>query len=179
MATAAPTPMSEDALYEVVDGQVVEKLMGAYEVWVASRLIRLLNTSNVANELGQVVSELLFVIDRTRDLKRRPDLAFISFERWARDRPIPDEDAWDVVPDLVVEVISRSNTAVDVHTKIREYFNAGVRLVWVIYPKAGELYAYDGPASVRILERHDSVDGAPVLPGFRFPLANLFDTRTE
>ncbi|MDR3635233.1 MAG: Uma2 family endonuclease [Isosphaeraceae bacterium] len=179
MPTAAPMPIPEDTLYEVVDGQIVEKPMGAYQIWVAIQLVRPMVTSNVVSELGQVVSELLFVIDRARNLKRRPDVAFVSFERWPRHLAIPDEEAWDVVPDLAVEVISRSNAAVEVQAKIRDYFKAGVRQVWVIYPKTGQLYAYDSPTSVRILGRDDMVDGAPLLPGFRIPLASLFDTPAE
>lgn len=180
MATATPPDaIAEDALYEVVDGQVVEKPMRTYEVWVASRLVRLMNRSNVVNELGQVVSELLFLVDAARDLKRRPDVAFISFERWPSDTPVPDVEAWDVMPDLAVELISRSNTAIDVRTKLHEYFKAGVRAVWVIYPKSGEIDVYESPTSIRTLRRDDTLDGAPVLPGFILPLAHLFGTTAE
>jgi Uma2 family endonuclease len=60
--------------------------------------------------------------------------------------------------------------------KLEEYFAAGVRLVWVVYPDQSKLYAYDSPTSVKILQATDDLIGDPVLPGFRFPLSKLFPT---
>jgi Uma2 family endonuclease len=80
-----------------------------------------------------------------------------------------------VVPDLAIEVISPTNTAADVLVKVRDYFRAGVRRVWVIYPVEGEVYAYESPTVIRVLQRGDELDGEDVLPGFRLPLATLFE----
>lgn len=180
MATATPTPVPDDALYEVVDGQVVEKPnKGAYSGWVASRFQNALGPWVWERRLGRVVREMLFRLGRSQDLQRRPDVAFVSSERWPLDRQVPDEEAWDVVPDLAIDVVSRASSAIEVHTRMHEYFKAGVRLVWVIYPKAGELYAYDAPTSVRILGRHDMLDAEPLLPGFQLPLASVFAAPAE
>ncbi len=121
----------DDILYEVVDGQRVElDPMGAREVLLASALFEFLAPFARQRGLGQVVSEMLFSSTPSWGLKRRPDLAFVSFPRWRE--PTPErEDAWDVVPDLAIEIISRTNTAETVDDKIVEYFQAGVRLVWV------------------------------------------------
>ena len=62
-----------DDLYEVVDGQRLElKPMGAHEALLASALFEFLAPYARQHKLGQVVSEMLFVLDATRDLKRRP-----------------------------------------------------------------------------------------------------------
>ena len=118
-----------DALkfYEVVDGEVVENPpMGAMESILASLLQDLMGTIARSNGLGRVVTETLFCIDRARNLKCRPDLAFVSTARWPLRRPAPRTEAWDVVPDLAVEVVSKSNTADQIAMKIDEYFQAGV-----------------------------------------------------
>src|SRR5262249_19053062 len=118
-----PPGLDSDALkfYEVVDGRILEKPpMGAQESILASFLQGLMDPIARANRLGRVATETLFLIDRARKLKRRPDLAFVSDQRWPLRRWVPRTEAWDVVPDLTVEVISESNTADQVAIKIDE-----------------------------------------------------------
>ena len=179
----APPPSTQvvdEPLYEVIDGQIVEKpAMGAPQVWIASILIAFLNGPAALNPLGRVVGEMLFTLDSTRKLKRRPDVAFVSYDRWPRRRPIPEGDAWDVVPDLAVEVISPSNRAVEVVKKVGEYFRAGVRLVWVVYPIERLVYVYRSVTDVRILQVGDELDSGDVLAGFRRPVRDLFEEEGE
>src|SRR5438309_6151248 len=80
----APPGLDSDALkfYEVVDGQILENPpMGAMESVLAGLLSELMAPFARAGRLGRVVPETLFLIDRTRTLKRRPDLAFVSDQR--------------------------------------------------------------------------------------------------
>ena len=77
-------------------------------------------------------------------------------------------------PDLAVEVVSKSNSATDVKDKIEEYFRAGVRLVWLVYPTQKLIDVYESPTTVRVLRREDELTGGDVLPGFRLPLTELF-----
>src|SRR3954453_14456859 len=94
-APAAPR-VDGDSLYEVVNGRAVEKpAMGAYEIELATLLSWYLTSFVRAHQLGKVVVEALFRIDRTTDLQRRPDVAFVSDARWPRNRRAPSEAAWD------------------------------------------------------------------------------------
>jgi Uma2 family endonuclease len=164
-----------EALYEVVDGQRVElPPMSAYATWVASRLDQRLGPFAEGHLLGNVVTEMLFLLDPERDRKRRPDVAFVSSERWPLDREIPDDAAWDVIPDLAIEVISPSDLSKDVLAKVREYFQAGARLVWVVHPTEQQVYVYESPTRVQILAPDGELDGGAVVPGFRIPVAALF-----
>ncbi|MFO0954816.1 MAG: Uma2 family endonuclease [Isosphaeraceae bacterium] len=170
-----PDSYDTDALYEVVDGLIVEKpSMGAFEAQVAWLLGKLLDRFVEASALGTVITEALFRLDATRKLDRRPDVAFVSQQRWPIERRAPRTAAWDVVPDLAVEVLSPGNRSVEDLTKVDEYFAAGVRLVWVIYPGPDRVYVYQSPTSVRILTRTDRLDGGEVLPGFSVALGELF-----
>ena len=166
----------DDRFYEIVRGEKVEKPpMGALEAWLAGVLDQQLGAYARANGLGRVVPESLFRINISGDPQRRPDVAFVSYERWPRDRKITSDNAWDVVPDLAIEVISRTNTAGEVIDKIFEYFEAGVRRVWVVYPKRRQVYVYESAAKNRILILGDELDGEDILPGFRLSLAELFE----
>jgi Uma2 family endonuclease len=120
---------------------------------------------------------MLFRLPLSVSRSRRPDVAFVTFERWPLSRLIPATDnAWDVVPDLAVEVISPSDLAEEILEKVSEYFQAGVRLVWIIYPQQRLAYVHESLTQVRCLSQADELDGGVVLPGFRLPLGNLFLT---
>jgi Uma2 family endonuclease len=169
----------DDEIYEVVDGKRTRRLpMSAYSATIASRLVRKLGNFADDNGLGETVGEVLFRLPLTADVyrNRRPDVAHVSFDRWPSGRAMPLKDnAWDVVPNLAVEVISTHDLAEDSLQKIGEYFQAGVQLVWVVYPEQRQVYVYESPTQVRILATDDILDGGTVLTGFQLPLASLFD----
>jgi Uma2 family endonuclease len=167
--------VERDGLHEVVDGEVVlPPPLRAYEAELASLLDQLLGFHVRTMGLGRVVNEMLFQLDRGRDLQRRPDVAFLSADRWPLDRRAPRTAAWDVVPDLAIEITSPTNAAGADLRKVEDYFRAGVRAVWVVHPAVEKVYAYDSPTSVRILARGDELDGGAVVPGFRLALGELF-----
>ena len=166
----------EDVLYEVVDDQVVELApMGAYGVWIASVLVARLATFATQHHLGRAVQEMLFDLTVATGRKRRPDVAFVSFDRWPLTRRVPRTEEWEVIPNLAVEVVSRTDSVDYIVDKIAEYFHAGVERVWVVFPSQEQVYIYDSPNSVRILTRTDELSGGPVLPNFRLPLTELFE----
>ena len=166
-------------LYEVVDGQVVEKMMGARETEIATILAGFMIQFVRPNRLGRILVEFLFRIDVTKDLQRRPDVAFVSSATWPFGRRVPNVPVWDIVPELAVEVISPSNTAFEVQKKIHEYFAAGVSRVWVIYPEQAEVYVYSTPKQVQVLGAGQELDGGDLLPGFRLPVSVLFEDDPE
>jgi Uma2 family endonuclease len=167
-------PDDPDALYEVIDGRIVEKRMGALEVQTAGLLITHLLTHARQQGLGTAEMELLFLIDPARGMKRRPDVAFVSRDRWPIDEPAPQAEAWDVVPDLAVEVVSPTNFAGDLVEKIEDYFRAGVRQIWAVYPVQEVVHVFDSRTTAHILRRDDTLEGGEVVPGFRLPLATIF-----
>jgi Uma2 family endonuclease len=180
---ATPATMGEprdEALYEFVDGRWIETPpMSILAGIVAARLNTYL-THHVEEQSpypGQVVFEMLFRLPLPRDAgrNRRPDIAYVSAERWPIERPIPlRKDAWDVVPDLAVEVVSPTDIAEDLLAKVDEYFQAGVRLVWVAYPIRRCIHVYEGWDRIRVVTEAGALDGGDVLPGFRRTLDRLF-----
>jgi Uma2 family endonuclease len=173
---ASPPPEPEGH-YEVVGTQVVEKPpMGAFEVGIASLLFAKLASFVEARGLGQVFSEMLFNLRPAVDRDRRPDLAFVSARQWPVNHRPPRIASWKIIPELAIEIISPTNSASEVVDKVREYLQAGVLLVWVVYPVSGEIHVHDArtPAVVRRLTAGDVLDAEPVLPGFQLDLATLF-----
>ena len=167
---------ASDDLYEVIDGQrVVLSPMGIFAAWIAGQIFGPLSHFARTQSVGRAVPEGLFHLPAPINRDRRPDVAFVSYQRWPKSRPLPATDnAWDVVPDLAVEVVSPTDQAEDLQGKIAEYFRAGVTLVWVAYPLQSEVYVYESPTQIRVLTRNDELDGGIVLPDFRLSLAELF-----
>ena len=178
--TAANSPSTSmlpdsDVFYEVIDGQVVElPPMGAHQIGIANDLLVFLAFYLVNHPLGQAFVEMLFRLRNEPRLERKPDVAFVPYERWPA-RIIPDTEAWEVIPALAAEVISKTNTAEAVEAKIEDYFKHGVSVVWVIYPRQRRIYVYEGPKTVRILDVNDTLDGSTILPEFQLPVVQLFE----
>jgi Uma2 family endonuclease len=164
---------ADDVLYEVVNGRRVEKPMGLVENAIATILIGRLEPFCRTNQLGRAVMETLFEIPGSGN-DRKPDVAFVSFQRWPADRPLPRVNAWPIAPDLAVEVISPTDKAFDVVEKVQEYFTGGVRQVWHIYSHIERVFIFDTPTTVRVLTRADELNAEPLVPGFRMPMAELF-----
>jgi Uma2 family endonuclease len=169
-----PVVGDDDALYEIVDGQRVEMPpMSAFATLIASELARRLGNFGEAQNLGRAVPEMLFRLPLPRERNRRPDAAFVSYIRWSQHRPIPATNAWDVVPDLAVEVVSPTDLIEELMDKITEYFQASVQLVWVVYPTHRLIHVYESLTGIRILTMADELDGGTVLPGFRLAVSSL------
>ena len=174
-----PVPLTgefDEPLYEIINDQRVElPPMSVYATWIASQLFGEMLIFSRAHEVGRPAIEMLFRLPLKESRNRRPDAAFVTYARWAKDRAMPGKDnAWDVVPDLAVEVVSPNDLAEEILQKLLEYFQAGVRLVWIVYPEQQLIYVFESPTQVRGLTRQDELDGGSVLPGFRLPLAQLF-----
>ncbi len=133
-----------EALWEIEHGRVVEKPMSAPAIWIASRLLTLLDNECQRTGSGRAVMEMVFILDAARRLSRRPDVAFVSKERWPLERLLPYQTDWAVVPNLAVEIISPSNRADKLAGKRRQYRRYGVEEVWFIYPEERAVEIYDG-----------------------------------
>ena len=78
-----------------------------------------------------------------------PDLAFVSFDRWAAYRRVPKGLPWHVVPDLVVEIVRESEATKPISAWLESYFQSGVNRVWVVYPEQLKVHDHDSPSSSR------------------------------
>jgi Uma2 family endonuclease len=162
----------ERRLCELVDGVLVEKAMGIRESALAVFLAHLIHDFLDKDALG-IVLGADGMIRTFPDQVRIPDVSFISWDKLPSEE-VPDEGIGSVVPNLAVEVLSPSNTKAEMDRKLRDYFLAGVELVWVIEPKTQTAKSYTSPEDFLQISKSGSLDGGTVLPGFRLPLKQLF-----
>jgi Uma2 family endonuclease len=161
----------ENRTCELIDGTLVEKGMGLWESIIAAKIIEMLGPYVTNHELG-VVSGSDGTLRLKLGLVRAPDVAFIANSQLA-ETDITAEPIPGVVPDLAIEVLSKSNTPAEMERKRREYFAAGVRLVWTIDPRGRKATVYTSPDHG--IDVTETLDGGDVLPGFSLSLQWLFD----
>jgi hypothetical protein len=146
----------------------------ALENHVVKALFDSLEAHVAANGLGHVVGPKQFDLGETEPTGRLPDIAFVSFDRWAQYRRVPGHDRWHVAPDLLVQVVRKGELPEDFTTQFGECFQAGVRRVWLLFPDKQEARVYESATDVRTLKPDQAIDGGDVLPGYEHPLALLF-----
>ncbi|MCS7072487.1 MAG: Uma2 family endonuclease [Anaerolinea sp.] len=158
--------------YELVDGRIVAvSPVDPGHCFISARIARLLDSFVDDSGLGCVsVEQAGYAISIDPPVVRAPDVAFIRAERLNRRIGAFIEGA----PDLVVEVISPSDSAVELSEKIDTYFAAGARLLWVVYPRQRRIVVYQSPLHSEILTEADTLDGGDVLPGFSVPVRKIF-----
>ncbi len=157
---------------ELVEGVLVEKAMGYLESILAIAIARHLANFIVPRKLG-FVSGADGMMRLFPGLVRIPDVAFARRDRFSEGK-LPVEPIPDLAPDLAVEIVSGSNTPAEMARKRREYFAAGVRLVWIVDPKSQTIAVFSSPQESVELGEKDSLDGGDVLPGFSLAIAELF-----
>jgi Uma2 family endonuclease len=158
--------------YELIDGVLVEKTVGYYESAVAIYIGYLLVDFVKKGKLGLVLGEggTLRVLPGQ---VRIPDISFISWNRFPGGR-LPSEPIPAVALDLAVEVLSKGNTLGEMQRKLRDYFQAGVRLVWYIDAQARTATVYTSLEQSKVIGGDELLEGGDVLPGFQVPLGEIF-----
>lgn len=164
-----------DVRRELVHGAVVEMTpVGGVHGRVSGRVYRCLADHVEAHGGGEVlVGDVGFVLAIVGDPERvrASDVAFVSAARLPEGR-LP-QGFLRGAPDLAVEVLSPTDNPVEVQQKVRDYLEAGSRLVWVIAPVAATATVYRPDGSARLVREPEALDGEDVLPGFTVPLATL------
>ena len=159
--------------FELVDGTLVEKVMGMAESFIAGVLIELLRDWNRrAGNVGMVLgADGAFRL--LKKLIRVPDVSFTSWDQFPT-RKVPRVAVPAVAPDLAVEVLSRGNTRTEMERKLKEYFLSGVRVVWFVDASTRRARVFTSPDDVTEIDPTGVIDGGDVLPGFQLRVADLF-----
>ena len=158
---------------ELIRGELVMMSPAGFEHGViAGRIHGYLFNFVGRKRLGMVVAaETGFQIGHDPDTVRAPDVGFIRADRVPRERT---RGYLMGPPDLAVEVISPSDRAGELLTKVQEWLAAGCRVVWVADPSSRTISVYHGSREMALLTIADDLTDDELLPGFRLPVADVF-----
>lgn len=170
--TATEDDVAKTKLCELIDGVIVEKATGYPESRVGLLLGRILDEFAEKHDLGYVAGA--DALTRLKPgLLREPDISFVRWER-VPGGEIPNDPIGAITPDLAVEVVSVGDSRTEIERKKNEYFDSGVELVWVVYPRSQTITVWTAKTDSTELSVDDNLDGGNVLPGFTANIRELF-----
>ena len=164
-------PENADRLFELIDGEIVEKMPTEEHGLVGSNINAHLWNFNHQHKLGRVTIEPRHQTPDNRYNSRLPDVAFTSKERAL---PLVTKGAVQQLPDLAVEIQSPDDSLRKMRAKAAYYLANGSRLVWLVLPEKRLVEVYRADGEVDILTENDALDGGDVLPGFALPVQEIF-----
>ncbi len=124
--------------------------------------------------LGEIYGSNVLYMLRGPLHGRSPDLSFIGAAKQPAEYEAGSLLKVATIPDLVVEVVSPSNSEDEIAAKTAEYLMAGVRSVWLAGTDRTMTIHHPG-AGPQFFGSGDILTDAAVLPGFACPVAALFD----
>ena len=125
------------------------------------------------NNLGEVLAaETGFIIGTNPDHVRAPDASFVRRER------VEDAGAVETFfpgpPDLAIEVISPSDRYTAIAEKVRDWLDAGTRMVVVVNPRGRDATVHTPNQEPITLTEDDTLDGGEAVPGWNMPVKDIF-----
>lgn len=165
-------PKDVRRMCELIDGTLVVKAMGYPESVLAMVLVGFLREFLRGKKLAAVSGpdgHIRFFGDQVR----MPDVAVLLRDKLP-DGELPTEQICPIAPDLAVEVLSPGNTKKEMKRRVREFFDSGVRLVWILDPKKRKVRVYTSPDDDTEFKEDGTLDGGDVLPGFTVSIEEWF-----
>ena len=158
--------------HELLWGELISVAPNFQHMEIAGRLMSRIGPFVEERRLGVVGPEGSFMFARDPDLLLVPDVAFVEADR------VPPKERKvgyiTVVPNLVFEVISPSETAQTVHAKVMAYLDMGVSLVVVVHPERADVTVWDERRTARVLSEGEELTFGEVLPGIAVSVGELF-----
>lgn len=106
---------------------------------------------------------------------RAPDVSFIPKARLKSLKFSPTAKTFfPGAPDLAVEVLSPSNSRLEMNDRLRDFFSSGTQIVWLIDPETNSVEVCRSLTQRRLIGPGGELDGENLLPGFRYPINDLF-----
>ena len=160
---------------ELIRGRLCETMSaGGEHGEVASNFVGELRNFARPRRLGRVIgTDTGVLIERDPDTVREPDAMFISAERMPLT--VRARGYYEVMPDIVAEVKSPSDSRREVNDKARMWRDCGVPLVWAAYPETRTIDVHRADGSITTLRENDILDGGEILPGFAVAVSDIFD----
>ena len=160
---------------ELIRGELCETMpSGGKHGEVVVNMVIPMGSHIKSRRLGRLAaSDSGVLLERDPDTVREPDIAYISAERLPLDVEVTGY--YEVVPDLVVEVVSPGDSAREVMDKALMWLSYGTRLVWAVNPGSHTVDVYKPRERTVTLGVDDALDGLDVLPGFTCPVRDIFD----
>ena len=175
-----PRPMSFDAFYKKyatrVDGFKYEWNDGFIEKSKARKQEEFYIATNLTKFFFQFIEPRIggTLIQEgetwTSSIKwRKPDLAF-----YTSDQMVDMAKNINAIPSFCIEIVSKNDDINDVLDKNIEYFRAGVKVVWWIFPRQRQVHVYNSYSDVTICDGGTICNAEAAVPHFSLTVDAIF-----
>lgn len=162
-------------MHEVVNGELIMSPKNNFQHEnICTRLLTALREFNRLHRLGAVRGSSAGFWMNNRNC-RAPDISFIPKSRFDALGFSPNSRSFfPGAPDLAIEILSPSNSRREMDERLRDFFASGTQLVWIINPDTESVEVCHSLTKRALIGPGGFLDGEKLLPGFRFPIADLF-----
>ena len=162
-------------IHEVVNSELVMSPKNNFEhERIGMRLSTALEVFNQSHRLGAVLGSSFGCWMHNRNC-RAPDISFIPKARLLSLGFTPStRKFFPGAPDLAVEILSPSNRRPEIDDRLKDFFASGTQICWIINPDDECVEICHSPTDRKLLGSGALLDGEHLLPGFQFPIADLF-----
>jgi Uma2 family endonuclease len=167
----------DSRMYELVAGRLVRMPPGgggnsARAMTLGAALLQFVGERGLGEITGADGAYLLSGPDEL-PTAFAPDVAFVRAGRYPPEGSPECDRIWRLAPDLAVEIVSPNQYRPAMARKAPRYLEAGVRLIWMVWPKYKhvDVWRPGSDKPIATLGLGDSLDGLDVLPGFTYPVA--------
>ncbi len=161
---------NEDRLFELINGEIVEKVPTEEHSLIVGNLYLLLRLFAEKRDLGRVAFEVRRKLPDDEHNARLPDVEFTAKERLL---PVVKKGAVPQMPDLAVDIKSPGDKLNRMREKAAYYLANGTKLVWLVYPEKRLVYVIASDDE-DVLTDSDTLTGGDVLPEFAVPVKDIF-----
>jgi Uma2 family endonuclease len=162
-------------IHELVGGELVMSPKNSFfHGDICMRLSTALNNFVIGRNLGVVLDSSTGFWMRNRNC-RAPDISFVTKARLiALGVKRRTRTFFPGAPDLAIEILSPHNTRAEIDRRLTDFFASGSQIAWVINPETDSVEICHSPIQRQLLGPGAELDGEHLLPGFRYPIADLF-----
>ncbi len=157
--------------HELWQGELIEvgETIFAHN-WIREMLFFLVRQFLLASKVGrEVLVETGIQFDS--NTLARPDVSYWDAQHLAaidwNHSPV------EIVPQLLAEVVSPSNSLRTLFRNAEYYLRAGVEVVWVVDRDPFEIHVFEKGKSMRTLRPGDVLEAPSILPGFSENVAHF------
>ncbi len=165
-----PQVNDDDRRFELWQGELLE--MGEtipWHNWVRDQIFLALTSFLGKTKMGVVLGETGVRLDSST--LYRPDVVFWDSQHWAAVDL--HKSGVEVIPQLVVEVKSPSNTVAELFGKANYYIRSGVHTVWVVTEDPYEVHVFEAGGGRRLIQESGTLEAPAVLPEFSAKVAEF------
>ena len=156
--------------YEWLNGYIEKtpRIMFQNQLIIVDNLMELFDNLKFQKKVtGRLITEVDSFFDHHH---RRPDVAFYTAEQIRKTQSKANQ-----IPAFVVEIISTTDRINRVNRKVDDYFNAGVKVLWHIFPESQKIHVYESNKRISICSGTDLCSAEVAIDGFIMSVDAVFE----